>query len=417
MARARPRQMTGFISWIALYYDEFGEERSAGTFRCRCRGKHPNGKTRCRCGAERQAEELAAKTEAEVKVGTRVAEAGSSMTLNEYFDKHWIDPVQGRVMSINHRATNRQHYKSIRPTLGKMRLADITTGHVEAWLRKQQNSGASANTVRVRLICLRTILATDEGKCALADRLITTNPCQGVKAPKPKRRSKRQSDVFDPNETDQVLDALDPWWREMALTQAETGLRWGEIQGLRVHTLVGTQLEVCRVIGQVDKSDLDGDERFYEKDEPKDREDRFLTITQGLADTLALMIVARGLGPDDRLFAMHTRHTERAVLRTERWPGGRPVCRFHWRRVWERACKDAGVAYRKPYALRASNVTWMIQGGANVADVMRRSGHARLETVMAYLAMFEDDSAGLAALQRTVDNARKATRLDKRRPA
>ena len=409
MARTRVRQRSGYRSVVAYYIDVFGDERSAGTFRCKCKGQHRNGKLRCRCDAEKKAQQLAEETELKARAGTLPARA-STMTLNEYVDTRWFAE---RVQAENTLATHRVHYNhAIRPTLGKVRLCDLSPELVTTWLSKQTGT---PNTVAMRLITLRAILVAQDGACAMQAGLLERDPLDGVRGPRRKKRKKKRSDMFSAHEALQVLEALDPWWRPMALTQAETALRWGELQGLQLRALDGNQLDTCRVVIELTKKELGGNDRFKEREEPKDHEDRYLTLSDDLAAQLRAVATQRRLQPTDRLFPMPDPDDPDVPLRTELWPNGQPVSRSYWRRRWINACEAAGVRYRVPYALRGSNATWMIDHGASVTDVMRRLGHSRLETVLSYLAMNDTDANGLAAVERALAEAKaKVTRLDHR---
>jgi integrase len=128
-------------------------------------------------------------------------------------------------------AVNRQHAKMITAGLGRVKLADLTAGDVEAFLHalaapRKGRKGLSASTIRNVRGLLRAALRRAE-----RDGLVGRNAAAVATLPRaPRRRSKAltlaQADAL------LALD-LDPWWRAFLICGMALGLRPGELLGLR----------------------------------------------------------------------------------------------------------------------------------------------------------------------------------------
>jgi integrase len=243
------------------------------------------------------------------------------------------------------------------------------------------------------------VLDGREGVSAVRDGLIHTSPCDGIDLPKMKRR---KVTVYPITAVDTLMTRLDEWWEIMVLVMADTGMRWGEVQGLEVRDFTGSAFNVERTVVELTKKVLTelgiGQGQFYVKDYPKDGEDRLVTLSPEVAVRVEQVIKHRELFPGDRIFGMHDRHGK--LLRTEAWPTGRPVVRSHFRTVW-RAAHGDDIPILKVHALRGSMISWLVLGGTDLGAVMTRAGHSRLATTQGYFDQFSDaDQRALAGLAR-----------------
>lgn len=66
---------------------------------------------------------------------------------------------------------------------------------------------------------------------AVRDRRIAVSPAEGVRLPKACRSEMR---LLDPDAVDELAAALPDRYRSIAIVAAYTGLRWGELAGLRI---------------------------------------------------------------------------------------------------------------------------------------------------------------------------------------
>jgi integrase len=69
---------------------------------------------------------------------------------------------------------------------------------------------------------------------AVTEGLLLTNPCRATELP----QAPTYEGVFlSPAELEVLVEAIDPLYRCLVLTAAGTGMRWGELTGLRLNRL------------------------------------------------------------------------------------------------------------------------------------------------------------------------------------
>jgi integrase len=134
------------------------------------------------------------------------------------------------------------------PSFGHHQLRAITASMVRRWQNELRGKLAHETVMACRSVLNRVLQAAED------DRRIDANPVRKVPAPKPPvdpavllGRAKRRS--YTPEEFGRLLAAARPWCRDHFLTMAGTGLRPGELLGLRARRvdLVARRLEVLEV--------------------------------------------------------------------------------------------------------------------------------------------------------------------------
>jgi len=112
--------------------------------------------------------------------------------------------------------------------------------------------------------------------------------------------------VITAQQFDAIYVALgDELMRLLVETDIESGLQWGELTELRAKDLdfgIGV-LRISRVVVELKAKNRPDGIRFIVKPYPKDKEWRRLRLAPHVVDSSA-RVEARGLGPDDLLFAM-----------------------------------------------------------------------------------------------------------------
>jgi integrase len=112
------------------------------------------------------------------------------------------------------------------PTFGPVPLAELDAMAVRGWLAKLERDGVGASTRAKSYRLLSRILGT-----AIESGYLARNPCtiRGAAAePAPEMRFATVAEVAA------LADAIPPRFRALVLVAAYTGLRWGELAGLRV---------------------------------------------------------------------------------------------------------------------------------------------------------------------------------------
>jgi integrase len=114
----------------------------------------------------------------------------------------------------------------LEPEFGNRKLNTITRELVRAYFARLTHGGRAPGTVRKVHSTLRTIMAE-----AVELGWIKVNPCVGVKGLP--RAANREMLFLTPQEVHAVAQRIDPYYRVLVLTAAYTGLRAGELGGLR----------------------------------------------------------------------------------------------------------------------------------------------------------------------------------------
>lgn len=153
----------------------------------------------------------------------------------------WVDPRLGRISfsawatewertTVDLRPTTVDLYQYILrsfllPTFGPVPMGRIGPLEVRAWLADLAASDVSAASAHRAFRLLRRIM-----NVAVQSEVIARSPCTGVRPPQVPRNEMR---FCTPEEVADLAEVVDPGYRCLVLTAAYTGLRWGELAGLK----------------------------------------------------------------------------------------------------------------------------------------------------------------------------------------
>jgi integrase len=120
----------------------------------------------------------------------------------------------------------------LRPFFGRRQLRQITPSMVLRWQHELEGKLSHSGVMACRSILLRILEA------ARREHLIATNPVREVEAPKPRLDPEQvfghqRRRTLTPEEVGHLLAACRPFYRDHFLIQVGTGLRSGELLGLR----------------------------------------------------------------------------------------------------------------------------------------------------------------------------------------
>ena len=184
-------------------------------------------------GAKRKA--IYGKTRAEVSEKLTKAMAdrdgglvfdADSLKVGEYLDRWLNDAVRDTVRQRSWERYEQIVRVHLKPTLGRMRLKNLTTTHARALYREKLDTGLAPRTVNYIHTTLSKAL-----KDAVADGLIPRNATEGVKAPRPK---KKEVNPLTAEQARCLLEAAHGERFESLYVVALTaGLREGELLGLK----------------------------------------------------------------------------------------------------------------------------------------------------------------------------------------
>lgn len=429
----RRRDHDGRPRYTAYFRDLRGHERSAGTY-------------------ARKADADAAWQAAEVSVraGLRHDPGRGRQTFQSYVEGTWL-PHHRMEMSTREDYTS-VIFRHLMWFFGPMKMRDIGPEQVREWITALTRRGVGARRIEyAKGSVLNAIFTT-----ALHDGVIAAHPCRGVRTD-PVPTTPRT--IITAAQFDALYAALpDEQSRLLVETAIETGLRWGELTELRARDIDDSGLlTVSRSVVRVAKRNHPEGRRFLVKQYPKDREWRQVRLGDQIARKLAEHVAVHALGADDLLFASrepstppagppdpgtlgltgpndagrryrhgtttayglgrcrceHCRHAV-ALYRAERRRGGkdRPATggavvqadphlnpNTFRTRILAPALQAAGIPGATFHGLRHAHASWLLAGGADLAVVQARLGHARLQTTAGYLHTLPDaDDTALAAL-------------------
>ena len=162
----------------------------------------------------------------------------SNMTLGEWMDK-WLGDYMAltiRESTMDSYQTMTKHY--IKPYLGDEKIDSITTADIQQlynWLRENgrvnehYEKGNTLSDSMIRSIHMMLHQAMD---AAVRERLIVKNPTEGTVIPKNNYPPKQ---ILTEEQLERFLEVVkqDPVWSDFFYTELTTGMRLGEICGLK----------------------------------------------------------------------------------------------------------------------------------------------------------------------------------------
>lgn len=251
------------------------------------------------------------------------------------------------------------------PVWSNRRIGTIRPSEVADWISKMTEAGKGATTIEHAHLVLRGVLED-----AVKDRMIPSNPAAD---PGNLPRKKRRSRVYLSHaEVQSIAEAAEGQWTALVYLACYTGLRWGEMAGLRVR-----HLDLLRKRINVEANAVEVGSKIVEGT-PKSHERRSVPLPDFLVELLARQ--CEGKGRDDLVF---TGPKTGSFI-------GRPK---HGRSWFSRAMRDAGIDRGlTPHDFRHTAASLAVSAGANVKVVQRMLGHASAAmTLDTYADLFDDD--------------------------
>lgn len=257
----------------------------------------------------------------------------------------------------------------VQPEWGHVLLADVRHSTIAAWIGRLQ-AEHSATTARRAWLLLRAIV-----KLAVRDQTVGHDPTVGIEAPVVKRSNVQP---FTVDEVRRLAEACSPHGL-VVWVLALTGMRFGEMAGLRVRDLDAgrNRLRVARTITEVN-----GQQHVYR---PKNDMPRDVPVPAWL--TARLSSACEGRDGDDPLLPAPRGSVWRLSAWHRIWAGERRKGRIvrHGARV------IAGVPNGRVHDLRHTAATLAIRAGADVKDVQAMLGHeSGAMTLDLYAHWFDD---------------------------
>jgi len=250
------------------------------------------------------------------------------------------------------------------PVLGDRPIASIRRSEMQAWAKAVGTTLAPGTVVTVRQKVNAVFAA------AMADRLITLNPCTGLRLPRP---AGKQVHPLAHAEVVAMAEAVPARYRPLILAGAGTGMRQGELLGLTVD-----RVDFLRRTLRVDRQMLTTvGERPHFAPTKTVASVRTIPVPSVVLEEITAHLQRFGAGQDGLVFTAD---------------GGGPVRRNYAGRVWRAAAKRAGVEGRSFHDLRHYCASVLIASGASVKVVQHHLGHATAsQTLDVYSHLWSED--------------------------
>lgn len=267
----------------------------------------------------------------------------------------------------------------VEPRWGTTDVGQVQHSDVQAWASELATRRSATVTLRAHGILAGVLDA------AVADRRVPRNVARAISLPR--KVGKRH--VYLTHEQVEALAEECGDNKTLVLVLAYTGLRWGELVGLRVRNL-----DMLRRRIQVDENAVHvGGEIIVGT--PKTHKRRSVPFSAFLAEPLAQQ--CEGKGRDDLVFGNGVAHKIR------------PDQRGGWFAYAKKRAKTPPEL--TIHDLRHTAASLAIAAGANVKAVQRMLGHASAAmTLDTYADLFDDD---LDAVAEALDHARSVSNVGK----
>ena len=282
----------------------------------------------------------------------------------------WVDPRAGRLpfgewaaecyaarvdLRNSSRARDELYLRlHVLPYFETTGLARIERRDVQKWIAELSDKGLAPATVRACHRLLSGMLAE-----AVEARLIGQSPCRAVKLPRVERIEQRFLTAL---EVERLAASIGDHFAPLIYTAAYTGMRWGELAGLKPERLHLLKRRV-NVIGTLEE--VNGQLRYV--DETKtDASRRLVSIPPFLSDVLAGHLEQ---SPGEFVFASQ----EGTLLRRSNFR------RRFFKPALARAELDLDVRF---HDLRHTCAALMIEQGAHPKEIQARLGHASIKTTL-----------------------------------
>jgi integrase len=247
------------------------------------------------------------------------------------------------------------------PEWGRRQMRTIKPSEAGAWqallTTKYELTGATPNRAARHV---RSVF-----KLAVIDRVIRASPFDGIKAPTLVESTVHPPDVA---EVRQILDgAYSDRWRVMFELCALTGLRSGELRGMRV-----SHFDALRSAYSVEQQLVSEKGRGLYLDDVKTGASRRVLPLNRRAVELLAAYLAKHPTPTDGQWA--------GLIFT--MPNGKPVGESTIDWALKQSCRHAGVKERHLHELRHHYASVLIAGRENPKVVQKRLGHKDVMTTL-----------------------------------
>jgi integrase len=324
--------------------------------------------------SKREAQRVLRDLQAAADEGRYVPSSVTVLELGRRWLSEHVQPNLKAGAAANYKGT---FYRHVAPTLGAVRVDDCKPPMVKSLLARKRAEGLSEETVAKirRHIHAMFAFAQDLG-------LVKVNPASAPRKRGQKQRRRARGTALTPAQVARFLATCSPRWQQFFTVALDTGLRRGEMIGLRREdvALLERVLYVRHSIGAYDNP--------YEAD---DDENRLTTKTEAGERIVPLLDSARAALEEVLAEAEDVRDEAPVFATVERKrgrdgvvrPTGRPLSPRMVTRVFRRYADRAGLPETiRLHDLRHTAITNAISQGEDILIVAAFAGHAKTSTTV-----------------------------------
>lgn len=276
------------------------------------------------------------------KIIQKAFDTECKFTIHEY-SNIWFKQKQRNWSHTTIRGYSQKYNSYIKPIWGHLLLSEFKTSMFDEWASESDLSGKSINEVRN---VLNQIF-----KRAYYDGVIDNNPIERIERYK---QNSSEPNPFTTKEINKILSALDAPYRQFFQFAFYTGLRTGELLGLRWE-----DLDLAREVAHIRVNITSGIEKS-----PK---------TTGSIRTVELHPIA--------IEAINSLKTTKYINSNRIFIDPKTMKEYKYadglrKYVWKPALKKMNIPYRYPYQCRHTYASMMLTQGENPMWVAKQMGHA-----------------------------------------
>jgi integrase len=290
-------------------------------------------------------------------------ETSSGPTLAQYAAS-WLEGLDGLVQPSTVEVYAGRLERHVLPRLGERRLDEVGVDDILALISNLRKRGYSGTTVAAILTPLSRLFAH-----AVRRGLIEVNPVSKLDRSERPRVSRQERPVLNREEIRRLLEAAPSRYRTLLATAILSGLRQGELLGLRWRD-VDFDNELIRVRTALDRK---------RRDVPPKTE-------HAVRDVILMPALAKALRAHKRESVFNQPGDYVFTTRT-----GTPHHAPHiGARILKPALETAGLQPIRWHDLRHTFASLLIAGGANITFVSRQLGHASSQITLGVYAHLLD---------------------------
>lgn len=281
----------------------------------------------------------------------------------------WVDPEHGHIRWADYSAqlmagrihlsprtieTDLRCHQRATPWVGDVPVSRLTPELLRRMMSELTASGYAPETVAKTMRWVRLTLNQ-----AVRDRRILSSPAQGLRLPQVRRSDMR---LLDPGDVEALAAALPERYGSLAIVAAYTGLRWGELAGLRV-----ADVNMLRRRLTVSSALIEASGQLPSLGTPKSSaSERTITLPHVVIESLAHHLEHHP--PNDGM-----------VWTTDQ---GAFLRRGSFGRIWRRAVAESVGAPCRIHDLRHTHASWLIAAGEHPKAIQTRLGHSSIQVTI-----------------------------------